>query len=87
MVIMTTTDTFNLRLYDVIVYVSSCDNGLHDLHYSNQVQLFLDADKAIYTTATARMIGVNTRMIGVNTRMIGVNIYSYCTFAPIHYVF
>ncbi|KAL5476131.1 hypothetical protein EMCRGX_G026039 [Ephydatia muelleri] len=41
----------------------SCDTGLHDLYYSNQVQRFLNsapskelnAHKAIYTAATARM--------------------------------
>eukprot|EP00731_Ephydatia_muelleri_P008304 Em0004g642a len=43
--------------------MESCDKGLHDLYYSNEVQRFLNstaskdltARKAIYTAATARM--------------------------------
>ncbi|KAL5515707.1 hypothetical protein EMCRGX_G000911 [Ephydatia muelleri] len=43
--------------------MESCDKGLHDLYYSNEVQQFLNstsskelnAHKAIYTAATARM--------------------------------
>eukprot|EP00731_Ephydatia_muelleri_P002775 Em0001g2775a len=40
--------------------MESCDKGLHDLYYSNEVQRFLlskelNAHKAIYTAATAGM--------------------------------
>ncbi|KAL5471162.1 hypothetical protein EMCRGX_G029249 [Ephydatia muelleri] len=44
--------------------MESCDKGLHDLFYSNELQRFLNptpskelnAHKAIYTAATARMV-------------------------------
>eukprot|EP00731_Ephydatia_muelleri_P004895 Em0002g1071a len=58
--------------------MESCDKGLHDLYYSNEVQWFLNstpskelnAHKAIYTAATARMfmfVKVNITELGVES--------------------